>query len=236
VSSAPQRVLFAALWISGAAALLPLAAAATERHPMHSGLTSARAGFPTATAASAADERASAVEEEARRLAALSATASAAAHSADDALRETLARAVDSARHFSAPEATFEERRGTLLLPIYYRPIARFGDRRDPRTGTSERHTGWSWSRTGEVVAATDGVVVRTALASGWGALVVVSHGDAAHTIYAQLSHVSVERGDVVARGDAIGAVDAVYGDRSTLYFELRLHGIPVDPAAWWRL
>jgi murein DD-endopeptidase MepM/ murein hydrolase activator NlpD len=76
------------------------------------------------------------------------------------------------------------------------------------------------------VLAAAGGRVI-VARASGWnggyGAYIVISHGNGTQTLYAHLSSLSVSSGDTVSQGDTIGGIGST--GRSTgphLHFEVR--------------
>lgn len=92
---------------------------------------------------------------------------------------------------------------------------------------------------TGDTVrAAGDGIVQHAGPSpqgySGYGSMVLIAHGGAVETLYAHLSRVDVRAGDVVRRGDRIGAIGttgAVTG--SHLHFEVRVGGRQVDPRPW---
>jgi murein DD-endopeptidase MepM/ murein hydrolase activator NlpD len=70
----------------------------------------------------------------------------------------------------------------------------------------------------------------------GFGNAVLLDHGGDASTLYAHLREIHVESGEVVAAGSVIGSVGRT-GNATTphLHFELRLEGIPVDPADYLR-
>ncbi len=98
----------------------------------------------------------------------------------------------------------------------------------------------WSGQRhTGQDFAAAVGTPVRAALAGvvtvehpAWaGTLVRIQHGDGLETWYAHLSAVSVQPGQRVSAGTAIGAVgNAGNSTGPHLHFEVRVDGLPVDP------
>ena len=97
-----------------------------------------------------------------------------------------------------------------------------------------EMHTGIDiGGEDGEpVVAAADGTVTASGFEDGgYGNMVVVDHGDGFASVYAHLSGLEVELGDVVEAGEPIGAVGCS-GDCSGdhLHFEIRVDGDPVDP------
>ena len=76
-----------------------------------------------------------------------------------------------------------------------------------------------------EVVAATDGTVTAVStLNDGESIGLLIDHGSGLESVYAYLSEASVEAGDIVERGQALGTSSA------NLYFELRESGTAVDP------
>jgi murein DD-endopeptidase MepM/ murein hydrolase activator NlpD len=81
-----------------------------------------------------------------------------------------------------------------------------------------------------------DGVLLRDRV--DYGRVVVIAHdfgyrGQAMYTLYADLSELSVELGQVVAMGDALGYV----GDGGRVHFEVRVgenaHWATVNPTLW---
>jgi murein DD-endopeptidase MepM/ murein hydrolase activator NlpD len=81
------------------------------------------------------------------------------------------------------------------------------------------------------VKAPADGVVVYSGWQGSYGKLVVLDHGYGYSTRYGHLQRCLVNVGQRVKRGQVI----AFLGDtgRSTaphLHYEIRVHGIPVDP------
>jgi murein DD-endopeptidase MepM/ murein hydrolase activator NlpD len=88
------------------------------------------------------------------------------------------------------------------------------------------------------VWAADDGVVVYAGEASGYGTLVLVSHGTVngqdITTGYAHMSALSVSVGQRVGRGQQVGQVGNEGNSTGPhLHFEVRLDGNPVDPLGW---
>ncbi|MDR2893102.1 MAG: peptidoglycan DD-metalloendopeptidase family protein [Deltaproteobacteria bacterium] len=68
----------------------------------------------------------------------------------------------------------------------------------------------------------------------GLGQVVVVQHGSAYFTVYAFLSESNVTQGQTVARGQKLGKAGYYPAIKSSgVYFELRYHQKPVDPAPW---
>ena len=88
------------------------------------------------------------------------------------------------------------------------------------------------------VWAADDGTVVYAGYASGYGTLVLISHGTVngqdLTTGYAHMSALNVSQGDHVSRGQPVGQVGNEGNSTGPhLHFEVRLDGNPVDPLGW---
>lgn len=82
------------------------------------------------------------------------------------------------------------------------------------------------------VKAAENGTVIYVGSGvEGYGNLVLIRHPNGYVSAYAHLKSMSVAKGAVVSRGDAIGAVGATGSvSRPQLHFELRKGATPVDP------
>jgi murein DD-endopeptidase MepM/ murein hydrolase activator NlpD len=109
----------------------------------------------------------------------------------------------------------------------------RFGVRRIINGQPRSPHTGVDFpARLGApVYSAAAGVVVLADDLFFSGESVVIDHGDGLLTMYFHLSHIGVERGQRVRRGEALGAVGAT--GRATgphLHFGVRWHGARIDP------
>jgi virulence factor Mce-like protein len=81
------------------------------------------------------------------------------------------------------------------------------------------------------VVAAGAGTVLLAGPYFDYGNTVIIDHGGGLTTLYAHLSTVAVQPGDVLARGELIGLVGCTgncTGDH--LHFEVRVDGTPVNP------
>ena len=86
------------------------------------------------------------------------------------------------------------------------------------------------------VYAVAAGHIVHTGWLRGFGRVVIVDHGEGHHTLYAHLARSSVGVGEEVARGQQIAVVGDTESDNGPkLYFELREHGRPRDPAPFLR-
>jgi murein DD-endopeptidase MepM/ murein hydrolase activator NlpD len=108
-----------------------------------------------------------------------------------------------------------------------------FGKRASPLTGEPGRHYGVDIANVvGTPIHATaDGLIVYAGWQNGYGRVVVIEHGYGFSTRYGHCSSVDVKVGDEVKRGQIISYVGS--SGRSTgshLHYEVRIHGIPVDP------
>jgi septal ring factor EnvC (AmiA/AmiB activator) len=85
------------------------------------------------------------------------------------------------------------------------------------------------------VSAIHDGVVTHAGPFTGYGHLVIVDHGGGAVSVYGHLASATVNKGDRVGAGSAVGLSGRNPGSNPSLYFELRVDGKPVDPLQWLR-
>jgi len=109
-----------------------------------------------------------------------------------------------------------------------------FGWRIDPFTGQKSFHEGLDFpSEPGTpIVAAASGKVVFADVQPQYGKMVEIDHGNGLLTRYAHCSMLFVKEGDLVVRGQRIAAVGST--GRATgphLHFEVRLNGVPQNPA-----
>ena len=85
------------------------------------------------------------------------------------------------------------------------------------------------------IYAATGGTVTYSGWdSSGYGYKIIIKHSDSYETLYAHCSALYVKKGDIVAKGETIGAVGTT--GRSTgnhLHFEVRINGRFTDPSAF---
>jgi len=109
-----------------------------------------------------------------------------------------------------------------------------FGGRRNPFGGPGyEFHTGQDIEAPmgASVVAGARGHVSFVGWQNGYGQLVVIDHGGGLSTRYGHLSHIDVENGQQVSRGQLVGKVGST--GRSTgphLHYEVRINDEPVNP------
>ena len=80
-----------------------------------------------------------------------------------------------------------------------------------------------------------EGVVSFAGPFTGYGQLVIVDHGDNAHSLYGHLGQLAVNKGDRVTPQTRVGVSGRNPGGNPALYFELRVDGNAVDPLQWLR-
>ena len=113
-----------------------------------------------------------------------------------------------------------------------------FGYRIDPFTGQNAFHEGVDFPADAgtPVVAAASGKVVFAGEQPQYGKMVEIDHGNGLVTRYAHASQLNVRDGDLVLRGQRVATVGST--GRSTgphLHFEVRLNGVPQNPARFLR-
>lgn len=108
-----------------------------------------------------------------------------------------------------------------------------FGFRTNPFTGLTQMHEGIDISnRVGTIVVAPANGFVSD-IGTDWihGKFLVISHGFGMTTRYSHLNKVLVKVGQKVKRGDKIAEVGMTGKTTGPhLHYEVRLHGIPVNP------
>ncbi len=81
------------------------------------------------------------------------------------------------------------------------------------------------------IFAAAPGTVIASGKSGGFGKRVVIDHGDGWATLYAHMSKLRVEEGDVVEAGKGIGKVGSTgLSTGPHLHFEVRVGNIRLDP------
>lgn len=134
------------------------------------------------------------------------------------------------------PRVVFDQRRGKWKWPVAGPIEVKFGRQRDLRLKTVLQMKGVDLRAEAgvEVAAVAPGRVIHAAWMKGYGNLVVLDHGSAFFSLYAHLQGLEVEAGRDLAEGEPLGHV----GDTGSLkgahlHFELRHHGLPLDPERW---
>jgi septal ring factor EnvC (AmiA/AmiB activator) len=148
-------------------------------------------------------------------------------------LQSTLAQAGtgSAAAAASLPLRPF---RGALPWPSQGVLSARFGPRPPGVAGPPVRNgIELSLPEGQPVHAVHEGTVVFADPFSGYGILVIVDHGDQAHSLYGHLGSAAVHKGDRVDAATTVGLAGRNPSGNPSLYFELRVDGKAVDPLQW---
>jgi septal ring factor EnvC (AmiA/AmiB activator) len=130
----------------------------------------------------------------------------------------------------------FSKLRGRLSLPVRGELVRRFGAPRGA-AGTEAKGV---FIRTPEgqpVRAIAGGRVVYAEWMRGFGNLLIVDHGEAYLSIYANNESLLKQVGDTVGAGEAVATTGASGGNEETgLYFEMRHLGRAFDPLRWVKM
>jgi septal ring factor EnvC (AmiA/AmiB activator) len=147
-----------------------------------------------------------------------------------------LARLVDELARLALPQSRkepFSKLRGKLSLPVRGELTGRFGAPRGA-TGTEAKGV-FIRAREGQPVRAiAGGQVVYSEWMRGFGNLLILDHGEAYLSIYANTESLLKQVGERVSAGEAVATTGASGGNEETgLYFEMRHLGRAFDPLRW---
>lgn len=130
----------------------------------------------------------------------------------------------------------FDTLRGKLRLPVRGELTGRFGAQRG-NAGINLKGVFIRAPEGRQVRAIAAGQVVFADWMRGFGNLLIIDHGEAYLSVYANNETLLKQVGDIVAAGEPIATVGATGGsEESGLYFELRHLGKPFDPLTWVNL
>lgn len=122
---------------------------------------------------------------------------------------------------------------GKLPWPVSGVVLGRFGEPRG-QTDIPWRGVVIGAKSGTQVRAIAPGKVVYANLLRGFGHMIIVDHGDGYMSLYGYNEKLLKKLGEQVAQGETLGQVGmAATLMEPGLYFELRYHGRPVDPARW---
>src|SRR5262249_22115648 len=117
--------------------------------------------------------------------------------------------------------------------------VSAYGFRIDPlNPGTVGFHPGIDISAVQgtPIHAAAAATVISAGDEGGYGNAVILDHGDSVATLYGHMVSVAVKAGQHVEEGDVIGYVGSTGNSTGPhLHFEVRIHGVTVDPLATLR-
>ncbi|MFQ5905221.1 MAG: murein hydrolase activator EnvC family protein [bacterium] len=153
---------------------------------------------------------------------------------------ELIRRRADEARTKGEPvfsgEEVLSEYRGKLRWPVEGEVVSSFGTKKHPKYGTSTLNNGIDIEapKGTRVLAVAGGQVAFADRFLGYGQVIILDHGVGYYSLYAHLSTILVDVGDIVAEGDIIGQVgDSGSLEGPRLHFEIREKGRPTNPSAW---
>ncbi|MBI3286983.1 MAG: M23 family metallopeptidase, partial [Chloroflexi bacterium] len=126
---------------------------------------------------------------------------------------------------------------GSFNLPVKGELTSLFGTQRSYNGGPiSSYHLGTDYAAgEGEPVwAANSGRVVLAESLRVRGNTIIIDHGLGVYSAYFHLSRIDVQAGQMVAKGDPIGAVGSTgLATGPHLHWEMRIAGVGVDPTEW---
>lgn len=130
----------------------------------------------------------------------------------------------------------FSAQKGRLQMPVKGPIVTSFGRYKHPTFNLYHFQNGIDIrAKQGTPIRAVyDGKVIYAGWFKGYGNIIIIDHDGGYYTLSAHALSFSKKVGDLVKGGEIIGVV----GDTGSLkgpglYFEIRHHGKPVNPAAW---
>lgn len=117
--------------------------------------------------------------------------------------------------------------------PGYTTITSKFGMRFHPIFKVNRMHSGTDIGMpTGAyIIAANDGIVIKSMYTTGYGNMVMIDHGGGVATVYGHGSEIIAQTGQTVKRGDIIMKAGSTgWSTGPHLHFEIRINGTPVDP------
>jgi septal ring factor EnvC (AmiA/AmiB activator) len=135
-----------------------------------------------------------------------------------------------------ALQDSFTARKGLLKLPVKGKIKNSFGTYRNKKFNTKNFRSGIDISadRGEPVYSVFPGRVLYSSWFKGYGNMLIIDHGGHYYTVYAHVEEVFKKKGEVVEDNEVIATVgDTGLMAGPGLYFEVRYHGKPLDPAKW---
>lgn len=133
---------------------------------------------------------------------------------------------------------SFTARKGLLKLPVRGKIKNLFGAYKNEKFKTMNFRSGIDISadRGEPVYAVFPGRVLYSSWFKGYGNMLIIDHGGHYYTVYAHVEEIFKQKGEVVEDNEVIATVgDTGSLEGPGLYFEVRYHGKPLDPAIWIR-
>jgi septal ring factor EnvC (AmiA/AmiB activator) len=131
-------------------------------------------------------------------------------------------------------QGQFASNAGKLHWPTKGKLKHRFGENRQGSAGLQWSGVSIQADRGSEIQAIYPGTVVFSDWFDHYGWLVIIDHSDGYMSLYAHAEGLYKNVGDYVTQDELIALVgDSGDADQTSLYFEIRRQGTPVDPANW---
>ena len=130
----------------------------------------------------------------------------------------------------------FKSLKGQLPWPVKGELITSFGKYIDPDVDLAGFRNGIEIkAKSGDSAQAiAGGRVVYTDKFEGFGNMLIIDHGSGYHSLYRNLSDMSIEKGNLLVKGMNVGKVsESENSNVHALYFEIRYKGKPIDPMDW---
>ncbi len=160
------------------------------------------------------------------------------ARALDEQIESLGRRSVSGADGGHRPAKPFSESKGLLLPPVKGKIISLYGPFRHPQLNAQVFRSGIEIAadRGDPVQAVHSGKIIFSDWFKGYGNVLIIDHGSNFYTVYAHLEDVFKSIDDTVETGEVVATVgDSGALGTPGLYFELRHHGIPLDPLDWFQ-
>lgn len=140
---------------------------------------------------------------------------------------ELLLASLGSTRGQSRPQPPVDNPENRLVVPVDGTVSERFGQ---IRNGLRHRGLTLVTDHAQPVQAPRGGVIAFAGAFRSFGLVLIINHGHEYHSLVSGLTRLDVKRGDIVAKGQSIGWLDADSAGPGSIYLELRHGGEPIDP------
>jgi septal ring factor EnvC (AmiA/AmiB activator) len=130
----------------------------------------------------------------------------------------------------------FKSLKGQLPWPVKGELIASFGKYIDPDVDLAGFRNGIEIKAESGVPAQAiaGGRVVYANSFKGFGNMLIIDHGSGYHSLYGNLSGMSLEKGNLLVKGMDVGKIRKSEDMKvHALYFEIRYKGKPINPMDW---
>ena len=141
-------------------------------------------------------------------------------------------------REVKEPAKSFNELKGLLKMPVKGTIVTSFGSYQNTKFNVQNFRSGIDIkAERGEPIrAVSSGMIIYASWFKGYGNMIIIDHGESYYTVYAHVEEFFKAKNDVVEADEVI----ATAGDTGSmlgpgLYFEVRHHGKPLDPADWMK-